>query len=187
MDSKQAWQVYERSSCLVDEAQLSDAMDAMAQKITSELADKNPLVLCVMRGGLIFSAQMALRLQFPLDIDYIHVSRYHGQTSGGEHLHWYHAPKLDDLKDRTVLLLDDILDKGITLQEVSYYCQEHGAAQVYSGVMLDKKVTRAEGGMAKANFSALEIEDHFVFGYGLDYHHYLRNVPGIYVVAPEDM
>ena len=86
---------------------------------------------------------------------------------------------------RTVIIVDDILDGGITLHAIRDYCQAQGAESIYTAVLVDKHEARVEGGLQTADFVGLTVANHYVFGYGMDYKEYLRNAPGIYVVAPE--
>ena len=113
----------------------------------------------------------------------MHVSRYGDATSGGK-LNWKVKPSTG-LQGRTVLIVDDILDGGVTLGELVRFCEAEGATAVHTAVLVDKKHEREPGGVKKADFTGLEAEDRFLFGYGLDYKGYLRNAPGIYMVDPK--
>ncbi len=175
--------VFEKSTQLFTMDDLNVALDQMASAIHDVLHDKNPVVLCVMNGGLIPTGHLLTRLNFPLTIDYIHATRYRGELQGGA-LHWKVKPSID-IKGRTVLVVDDILDGGVTLAGILETLKADGASDVYSAVVLDKYTKRLPNGLQHADFVGLPIEDHYVFGFGLDYNHYLRNAPGIYKVAPE--
>jgi hypoxanthine phosphoribosyltransferase len=156
----------------------------MAVAMNKELADKAPIFLCVVIGGLVPLGNLLPRLDFPLEVDYAHVSRYGQSFQGNSIIQWKSKPS-HDLKDRTIVIVDDILDEGLTLAEVFNYCQKEGAKEILNAVLIDKKKPRKPGGVEVADFVGLEIDDRFVFGYGLDYHEYLRNAPGIYAAAPE--
>jgi len=175
-----AREILSKATCLHSLAEIDSALDKMAFEMKERLADKNPILLCLVLGGIIPFGNLLPRLDFPLEIDYIHVTRYGNNFSGNSALSWKATPTLD-LTGRTVVIIDDILDEGISLAATIKYCKEHGASDVLTAVMLDKKKPRAEGGILKADFVGIEIEDKFVFGYGLDYHSFLRNAPGIYV------
>jgi len=175
--------VYEQATCLYTPAQIETALDKMASQIHQQLHDKNPIILCVMIGGMIPMANLLLRLDFPLEVDYVHATRYRGEIRGGE-LHWKVRPSVE-LSGRTVLVVDDILDGGVTLAAILAEIKAMGASDVYSAVLVDKHHKRVENGLEHADFVGLEIEDHYIFGYGMDYNEYLRNAPGIFVVAPE--
>ena len=175
--------ILEKAECLYDLNKVEDALDRMAIAITEKLENKNPLILCVMIGALIPTGHLLTRLNFPLEVDYIHATRYRGAIRGGD-LHWLVEPR-NSLKDRTILIVDDILDGGLTLAAIIDYCKQEGAAEVYTAVMVNKKRVREPGVNFEADFVGLETEDRYLFGFGLDYEEYLRNAPGIYAVADE--
>lgn len=175
--------VYAKATCLHTKQEIEAELDRMALEIHATLQDLNPLLLCVMVGGLVLTGNLLPRLDFPLELDYVHATRYNSGTRGGE-LTWKAKPNAQ-LKGRTVLIIDDILDGGITLAEIVAYCHEQGATDVQTAVLLDKREARLPKGLPMANFTGLVIPDGYVFGYGMDYQEYLRNAPGIYVVAPE--
>lgn len=176
-------EVYDKATCLYTKQEIEVALDKMAVAIHSKLSDSNPVLLCIMVGGLIPAGNLLPRLDFPLELDYIHATRYGNATKGGE-LEWIVKPRVS-LKNRTVLIIDDILDGGITLAAIIDYCRDLGAKDVQTAVLLDKTQTRLPGGVPKADYTGITMEDGFVFGYGMDYQGYLRNAPGIFVVAPE--
>lgn len=176
-------EVYEKATCLFTTKEVEAALDRMAINITRELHDKNPILICVMIGGLVPMGNLLPRLDFPLEVDYVHATRYRGELSGGE-IVWKVRPTAN-LKDRTVLVVDDILDGGVTLAAIIKEIENLGASKVYSAVLVDKHHKRVEHGLQKADFVGLQIEDYYIFGYGMDYKEYLRNAPGIFVVAPE--
>lgn len=175
----QAQAVLAEADCLFTEAQVEQALDAMAQQITDKLGASNPIVMCVMNGGLVPTGKLVTRLRFPLQMDYLHATRYRNTTSGGD-LTWLARPHTD-IRGRPVLVVDDILDEGITLAAIMNYCREQGAEAVYSAVLVDKRHERKHG-LQEADFVGLEVEDRYVFGYGMDYKGFLRNAAGIYAV-----
>ncbi len=175
--------VYEKSSCLYTTHEVEAALDRMAIKIHQQLHDKNPVILCVMIGGLIPLGNLLPRLDFPLEVDYVHATRYRGDITGGE-IHWKVKPSAS-LVGRTVLVVDDILDGGITLAVIIEEIKKLGAAEVFSAVLVDKYCNRLSNGLEKADFVGLEVDNHYIFGYGMDYNEYLRNAPGIFVVHPD--
>lgn len=160
------------------EQALMTALDRMAAEITARLEHSHPLVLCVMVGGLIPAGHLLTRLHFPLQLDYIHATRYRGQTSGGE-LQWRVRPHCS-LTGRIVLLIDDILDEGHTLAAIVKDCYAQGAKQVLTAVALVKEHGRAHA--VQADFSGLAVEDRYVFGFGMDYKEFWRTLPAIYAV-----
>lgn len=175
---EQVRRVYEEADRLYSPEQVEAAIDRMAGAISAELAQKNPLVLAVMSGAMIPAGILLSRLDFPLQLDYIHASRYRGTTAGGK-LEWRVAPRFS-LAGRCVLVIDDILDEGLTLQAILQSCREQGASEVRSAVLVKKLHERNVG--IEADYVGLEVEDRYVFGYGMDYKEYLRNAPGIFAV-----
>ena len=173
--------ILEKAECLYDFLVINQALDRLAGEISTQLKDKNPLILCVMTGALIFTGHLVTRLQFPLEIDYIHVTRYRGTTRGGD-LHWLVEPR-QNLKDRTVLIVDDIMDGGLTLAAIMDYCTQAKAHDIYSAVMVSKNRSREPGVHFEPNFVGVTTEDKYLFGFGLDYEEHLRNIPGIYAVS----
>ncbi|MGZ5052305.1 MAG: hypoxanthine-guanine phosphoribosyltransferase [Methylobacter sp.] len=161
---------------LCSEQEVEAALDNMAREINAKLADRNPLLLCVMNGGVVAFGKLLPRLTIPLTIDAINASRYQNKTSGGS-IEWLVKPETE-LKGRTVLLVDDILDAGITLKALCDYCREQGATEVYTAVLVEKILYQEKP--VTADFIGLKVEDRYVFGYGMDYKGYLRNAPGIF-------
>lgn len=178
---EQALAAYTEADCLYDEAAVHAALDRMAQTITAELRGSNPLVITVMQGGLVPAGLLLPRLNFPLQIDYLHATRYDGQTRGGA-IRWVARP-IQPLDGRVVLLIDDIYDEGHTLAAIVRACADAGAQRVYSAVLLDKQHARKAD--YRPDFIGLPVADRYVFGMGMDYREYLRNAPGIYAVKDE--
>ena len=160
-------------------AQVDAALDRMAHGVAEDLSELNPLVLVVMIGGLFPAVKLLERLDFPLEVDYIHATRYRGGVRGGE-LQWRARPT-HALHERTVLVVDDILDEGTTLAAVVADCVQKGARKVYTAVLTDKQHPR-ERSLERADFTGLPLPDRYVFGSGMDYKGFHRNVPGIYAV-----
>lgn len=180
-----------RLICLHSKQDVDAALDKMAKEITFALKDKNPLFLCVMNGAVIAMGQLMTRLHFPLQIDYIQASRYggsfidEGHERGGE-LKWKAKPTTS-MKNRTVVLVEDVLDTGLTLAALKTYCSSEGAADVYTATLTDKAHPRSLGGVETCDFTGLRVADKFLLGYGMDWQEYFRNLPGIYVLADEDL
>ena len=180
IDTDKIRDVLEAADQLCTQEEVEAALDRMAADIGQAISDRNPLLLCVMMGGLIVSSELFTRLRFPVQLDYLHATRYQG-TRGGKALKWITRPS-QDLKGRTLLVVDDILDEGLTLAAILDYCHEQGAGAVYSAVLVEKIHGRKPDDL-KADFVGLRVEDRYLFGYGMDYHGYLRNLKGIYAVA----
>jgi hypoxanthine phosphoribosyltransferase len=161
---------------LYSEQEVEAAIDKMAQEINIALANRNPLLLCVMNGGIPTFGKLLTRLTMPLNIDSINASRYQNQTSGSS-IEWLVKPETP-LKGRVVLIVDDILDEGITLEAIYNYCRGQGVTAVYSAVLVDKILDHEKP--ITPDFIGLKVENRYLFGYGMDYKGYLRNAPGIY-------
>lgn len=177
-----AQQVLEKADLLVDREQLTEVYDRLASEITEALAGKNPLILCVMIGGSIPAVEIIQRLDFPFEFDYLHATRYRGETDGGE-LIWKVSPGTP-LTDRHVLVIDDILDEGPTLAAILNALRAQGPESVLSAVLVEKQHTRRDPAL-KPDFVGVRCEDRYLFGSGMDYRGYLRQYPGIYAVADE--
>ena len=173
----------ETADLLHDRGTIERVITDMASAIRSDYAGSRPLVIVMMNGGLHFAAMLTLELGFDVQIDYLHATRYRGETSGGS-LRWLRHPVVP-LEGRRVLLLDDILDEGHTLAEVAVWCRGQGAAEVKSAVLVRKRHDRCLD-EAFADYEGLEVPDRYVFGFGMDYYEQGRNLPAIYALAEED-
>ena len=177
---KRVKEIEERSTILFNENEISSAIDKISVKMNKELKGKSPLFLCVMSGALIFTGHLITKLSFYLEIDYIHVSRYRGEIHAKE-LHWFAEPSVS-IKGRNIVVIDDILDSGLTLAGIKDYCIQKGAKSILTAVLIDKKCNREKGGVEKADFFGTKAPNKFLVGYGLDYKGFLRNLPNIYSV-----
>ncbi len=169
-------QVESDSKELFSKRDVEKALDEMADQINEKLSDTNPIILCAVIGGIIPTGLLLPRLNFPLQLDYIHATRYRGETTGGE-LHWVKQSSLE-LMDRSVLIIDDILDEGHTLEAIIEYCKEEGAKQIHTAVLIEKNLPKRPG-LQKANFTGLIADNEYLVGYGMDYKGYLRNLDTI--------
>lgn len=170
-----AW-VQKNSRCLLEPSAVDEMLDDLAKQISAVCADKNPVVLCVMTGSVVATGLLLPRLQFPLELDYIHATRYQNETTGGE-LRWKQHPSIS-LKNRHVLIVDDVLDEGLTLQALKAYCKEQGVAESYSAVLVNKNIHQTKP--VTADFVGFQTGSEYLYGLGMDYKGYLRNVAGIY-------
>lgn len=177
MTPEQAQIALQEAELLYSPTQIGDALDRMATLITTELANRDPLVLLVMNGGFVLGAHLLTRLQFPLRVGYLHATRYRGHTRGGE-IVWIAHPR-PSVTDQVVLVVDDILDEGDTLQSILTEIHQAGAQAVYSAVLVNKRHDRKPAGLT-VDFIGLDVPDRYVFGCGMDYQEYWRNLTGIY-------
>ncbi len=174
--------VLETADLMFSADDVETALDRMANEINRTLDERNPLVLCVLNGGIIAAGKLIPRMTMLLNIDSINATRYQNQTSGGT-IEWVLKPGTP-LAGRTILIIDDILDEGITLAAIKAYCLDQGAEAVYCAVLIEKRLNRDKP--VRADFVGLEVEDRYLFGYGMDYKGYLRNASGIYACKAEE-
>jgi hypoxanthine phosphoribosyltransferase len=174
-DSVAAWQFLERSDLVASAGEVQAALARLAGEITGRFADAYPLVLAVMGGAVVFAGQLLPRLRFPLDFDYVHVTRY-GTAIEGTRVEWRVAPP-QQVRGRDLLVLDDILDGGHTMLAIRDELLARGAASVRCAVLVEKELARAKP--IRADFVGLRIPDRFVFGCGMDAKGYWRNLPEI--------
>ncbi|MCZ6640582.1 MAG: hypoxanthine-guanine phosphoribosyltransferase [Gammaproteobacteria bacterium] len=171
-----------RAEELVDASRVQFAIDQTALRIAVDLGEAKPIVLCVMNGGLLYTADLLKRFSFPLELSYVHVGRYDNTTQGGT-LNW-HARPVIDIAQRTVLIVDDVLDKGETLGALAVWAAGEGAALVRTTVLVSKDV--AVKNRIEVDYVALHLPDRYLFGCGMDYRGYWRNLTAIYALH-EDM
>jgi hypoxanthine phosphoribosyltransferase len=173
-----AWNLLHEAELLFDETAVQRAVRRLAVDITAKLADSYPLVMPVMGGAVVFTGHLLPLLHFPLEFDYLHVTRYDGKTRGGV-IQWKTKPHVD-FRGRMVLVLDDILDEGNTLAAIRDHLLAEGASAFCSAVLADKDIGREKP--IKADFVGLTVPNRYVFGFGMDAYEYWRNLPAIYAV-----
>ncbi|OIP07412.1 MAG: hypoxanthine-guanine phosphoribosyltransferase [Rhodocyclales bacterium CG17_big_fil_post_rev_8_21_14_2_50_68_7] len=179
MNAEEAWSILNGAELIWPQAAVEEALDCVAARITAELGRLEPLVLSVMGGAVVFTGHLLPRLRFPLDFDYVHVTRYTGTTSGGT-LRWIATPR-SPVRDRVVLLVDDILDEGVTLAAIKDKVLELGARACLAAVLVDKDLGHRKP--VSADFVGLRVPDRYVFGFGMDVRGAWRNLPAIYAVG----
>jgi hypoxanthine phosphoribosyltransferase len=175
MDVAAAWRFLEQSDLVASADEVQAALRRVAAEIDSRLAEKYPLVLAVMGGAVVFAGQLLPLLRFPLDFDYIHVSRY-GAATRGAHIEWRVTPP-ESVRGRTVLVVDDILDGGETMAAIRERLLALGASAFHCAVLVEKVLAKRKP--IAADFVGLRIPDRFVFGYGMDAKGFWRNLPEI--------
>lgn len=162
------------------------AVTAMADTLNARYnqpdAEEFPLVLGVMGGAVVFTGNLLPQLTFPLEFDYIHVSRYGDEDKGGEVV-WKVVPR-SNVAGRTVIVLDDILDEGETLAHVKQRLLDMGAKEVILAVFADKAIGKVKP--VKADIVGITIPNRFVVGFGMDAYGYWRNLPGLWAINNPD-
>ena len=168
-------------------AEVQHAVAGVAEKLNARFdrdGDESfPLVLGVMGGAVVFVGQVLPQLRFPLEFDYIHVSRYGDDDQGGRVV-WKVIPR-PNVAGRTIIVLDDILDEGETLAHVKQRLLDMGAAEVIIAVFADKALKQSKP--VKADIVGLTIPNKFVVGFGMDVYGYWRNLPGLWAIRQEDL
>lgn len=183
VDLDAAVQVRRRARQLYSAQDVGSALTRMAREITAVLQDANPVVLAVMQGGVFAAVELCARCEFPYEFDYVHATRYGDQLTGGE-IEWRVAPSAS-LAGRTVVVVDDILDRGVTLRAVHAELRALGVARVYTAALVVKTLGQPLE-RPHVDFSGLTIADVFVFGCGMDYRGYWRGLRALYAVEGGD-
>jgi hypoxanthine phosphoribosyltransferase len=164
------------------QAAVSNVAAVLNQRFDTDATGEFPLVLGVMGGAVVFTGHLLPQLSFPLEFDYIHVTRYGDQDRGGEVV-WKVIPR-QNVAGRTIIVVDDILDEGETLAHVKQRLLDMGAAEVILAVFADKDLGRQKP--VQADIVGLTIPNKFVVGFGMDAHGYWRNLPGLWVIKDAD-
>ena len=164
------------------QAAVRHVADVLNQRFDNDETSDFPLVLGVMGGAVVFTGNLLPQLTFPLEFDYIHVTRYGDLDRGGEVV-WKVIPR-QDVKGRTIIIVDDILDEGETLAHVKQRLLDMGAAEVILAVFADKELGKVKP--VQADIVGLSVPNQFVVGFGMDAHGYWRNLPGLWVIRDAD-
>ncbi len=172
-----------QSKVIVSQSQINNALDKLAKQLAADYHDKTPIFIVVLNGGLIFAGQLLPKLDLLCEIDYCHATRYQGAQRGAE-LVWKAKPQTN-LAGRDVILVDDILDEGITLKLIQDYCLAQQARSVKTLVLVEKQHNRKAYSNQTPDYCELSVPDQYVFGFGMDYSHYWRNTADIRVVEEE--
>ncbi len=174
----EAQRLLDESDIICTAEEVQQAVARMAREIEAKLKDDFPVVLSVMGGAAVFTGQLLPQLQFPLEFGAIEVTRYNNDIQGRD-ISWRLPPR-DNVRDRTVLVVDDILDEGITLAAIRVRLLAMGAKTVYAAVFADKAIGRDKP--AHADFIGVTVPDRYVFGFGMDAYGLWRNLPAIYAL-----
>lgn len=159
---------------LIDEEVIKKRLDVLAQKVMLDFEGKPMVVVALLKGAVLFMADLLRRVPLPMEIECLNVASYHGGTESSGVVSFLDN-EMPDVDGRSVLLLDDILDTGRTLEAVMKKLREHGAAEVKTCVLLAKDIPREA--VLAADYTGFVIGDEFVVGYGLDYRGRYRNLP----------
>ena len=171
----------ESAAEVFSEAEIASAIDRLSASIAYAVADRDPTILAVMRGGVFTATRLCRRFAFPYRFDFVQGSRYGDELDGGE-LNW-RVPPTSNLAGRTVVVVDDILDRGLTLANLQIQLSEIGVKKVYSAVLVSKRLQEPVE-RPVVDFVGLHAEDVFLFGCGMDYKGYWRGLSSLYAVSP---
>ena len=168
------------AECLLDASSIRAATAALGARISADYGQLTEplLVLLVMNGAVVFGGDLLPSLSVDVELDYVHASRYRADQAG-DTLSWLRQPP-NSIQNREVLLVDDVLDAGITLAAVQQRCYALGAARVRTAVLLRKRTAKAAAMVA--DYVAFEVDDRYLYGWGMDYAGRLRNAPGIFAL-----
>jgi hypoxanthine phosphoribosyltransferase len=177
----------EHAEQIVSPEQVQAAVRRVADELNQRFGNPDeqafPLVLGVMGGAVVFTGNVLPQLNFPLEFDYIHVTRYGDEDQGGQVV-WKVIPR-QSVAGKTIVVLDDILDEGETLAHVKQRLLDMGAKEVIIVVFTDKDIGRKKP--VHADIVGLTIPNRFVVGYGMDVYGYWRNLPGLWAISAEDL
>ncbi len=177
-------QALRQAEKLYGRTQIEVAISRMGTELDRLLDGEQAVFISVMQGAVVFAGALALAVRSPLEFDYVHATRYLGNTTGGE-LQWRQSPQIA-LQGRTIILADDILDEGHTLVAIREWCLTHGARKVLIAVLCIKRHGRCVPGL-QADSIGLEVPDRYVFGYGMDFREQGRNLPAIYALPGDEL
>ncbi|MDR3285638.1 MAG: hypothetical protein LBS83_03065 [Holosporales bacterium] len=176
---KEIAELMNTSKVLYTNEQIQKAINKIANEMNAKFKGENPIIVCTLKGALPFFGQLLTKLDFDLQVDCLYISSFKGKER--EKLKWGTKPNIN-CSGRVVILVDDILDTGKTLELLVDFYKKNGAKKVYTAVLLDKKCGEKKNGLKKADFVGIEAKNVFVIGFGLDYHDYCRNFSDIYEV-----
>jgi hypoxanthine phosphoribosyltransferase len=167
------FKLLDRSTVLATREDVDAAIDRMAAEINEYYGDRPIILLIVMTGAVMPAAWLSSRLKMPMEMDFVHATRYTGQTEGGE-IEFRVPPRLN-LQGQDVMIVDDIYDIGLTLQMIEKYCESRGVRSVNSAVLVRKIHDRKTTGQLP-EFIGMEIEDKYLFGCGMDVYEHWRHL-----------
>ena len=168
---------------LLSEEQIQNRIRELGEILTAEYADKNPVIVGVLKGVVVFYADMIRQIKVPCQMDFMWLSSYSGANSTGKML--VRQDVTADIQGRHVLILEDIVDTGTSLEFTVNHLKEKHPASIKICTLLDKPERRREGVTLQADYVGFTIPNAFVVGYGLDYNEKYRNLPYVGILKPE--
>ena len=171
-------------SILLSEAQIQARVKELGARLAEEYRDKNPVMICILKGSTMFFADLLRAMPIPLTMDFMAVSSY-GRTTKSSGEVEIRKDLAGSIEHRHAVIVEDIIDSGFTLSYLTRMLSARGAKSIRICTLLDKPSRRAPGITLKADYSGFVIPDAFVVGYGLDYDECYRNLPYIGILKPE--
>ena len=168
---------------LLSEETIRRRVEELGKLLTEEYAGKDPVVVGVLKGVVVFYSDMIRQIKVPCQMDFMWLSSYSGTNSTGELI--VRRDVSVDIKDRHVLILEDIYDTGTSLDFTYRHLMAKGPASLKICTLLDKPERRKPGITLKPDYVGFTIPNEFVVGYGLDYNEHFRNLPYVGVLKPE--
>ena len=169
-------EILKSSTLIADKQEVAAAVKFLGEIVNAHYGDREIILLIVMTGAVMPAAWLAAELKMPVQMDFVHATRYAGQTEGGE-IEFRVPPRLN-LEGHDVLIIDDIYDIGLTLQMIEGYCESRGARSVNSAVLVRKVHDRETTGTLP-KFIGMEVEDKYIFGCGMDVYENWRHLDEI--------
>ena len=169
---------------LLTDEEIQNRVHALGAQLARDYRDKNPVMICILKGSIMFYADLLRAMPIRLTLDFMAVSSYGNRTKSSGEVE-IRKDLSGSIENRDVVIVEDIIDSGFTLSYLSRMLAARGAKSIAICTLLDKPARRAPGITLKADYSGFEIPDEFVVGYGLDYAEAYRNLPYIGVLKPE--
>ena len=172
-------------SVLVSEEQIAEISTRIANQINRDYAnsEKKLVLICILKGSLMFSCELMKRITLPVELDFMKVSSYGSKTTSSGVINIHLDIKRDDMEEVDFIVIEDIVDSGRTLSHLVRYLSERGANSVKTCTMLDKPDRRTVDFVP--DYCGMIIPDKFVVGFGLDYDEKYRNLPFVGILKPE--
>ena len=178
LNYNEALEILDKSTIVLTHDELYNRIKQLATDLDKEIKGDIPIFLIVMNGGIFFAAELLKQVKSPFLVDYIHASRYRSETFGSNHITWYHQPQIEAIKDKTVYVIDDILDEGHTLDEIKRFLLQAGAKSCKMVVLVDKDIGKPKP--VTADHVGVASPNHYLFGFGMDIYGLYRQLPDIY-------
>ena len=170
------------STILFDECQIRTRIKELGFELSKEYAGKNPVLICILKGAVTFLSDLMRYMTIPLEIDFMSISSY-GDSSVSSGIVQIRKDIDIEIKDRHIIIVEDIIDSGLSLQYIIDYLHKHQPQTIKTCVLLDKPDAHKID--IEIDFVGFQIQNEFVVGFGLDFARKYRNLPFIGVLKEE--